>query len=174
MLTGFLSVPFFDPDHTVQHVSGQPHPAGQGPAHPGSRGVLGHRHRLVMDVWAAFPRAPAGPLGLLLRVVSVEEAVGPLTPQCSTALQTAGQRMCRLHQCQDQPSHSPAAAPRPGTQGLLASVAVAGSMAQGSLLTISVFSQAWSSLLIWAADGPWHPEAGLLLGCVFAARFLGC
>lgn len=34
-------------DHTVQHVSGQPHPAGQGPAHPGGREVLGHRHCLL-------------------------------------------------------------------------------------------------------------------------------
>lgn len=66
---GFLSA--FDPDYTVQHVSGQPHPAGQGPAHLGGREVPGHRHRLVTDVWVAFPRALASPSGLLLRVVSV-------------------------------------------------------------------------------------------------------
>lgn len=45
-----------------------------------------------MDVWAAFPRAPASPSGLLLRVVSMEEAVDPVTPQHSTALQTLGER----------------------------------------------------------------------------------
>uniref|UniRef100_A0A8C6G370 ATP synthase mitochondrial F1 complex assembly factor 2 n=1 Tax=Moschus moschiferus TaxID=68415 RepID=A0A8C6G370_MOSMO len=36
-------------DHTVQHVSGQPHPAGKGPAHPGGREVLGHRHCLLQS-----------------------------------------------------------------------------------------------------------------------------